>query len=164
MFGIRGLARILLSGIFLVGGVSAWKRAPQLAPKAERFSKPIADLTGVPLGAEEFVRLNAGVQVLAGGLLAIGFQQRVMALVLAGTLVPTTLAGHPFWEVDDDADKAQQQIHFLKNAAMIGGLAFAALDTGGRASIFWTGKKAAAEFADSVATTTQSIVDTVTPS
>lgn len=163
MFGIRGLARLLLSGIFLVGGVSAWKRAPKLAPKAERFSKPIADFVGLPVGGAELVRLNAGVQVVAGGLLALGVQQRVMALALAGTLVPTTIAGHAFWEMDDEADRAQHKIHLLKNAGLIGGLVFAALDTGGRPSIFWSGKRAAAGIADTVAATTHSLVDTVTP-
>lgn len=162
MFGIRGLARLLLSGIFLVGGVSAWQRAPKLRAKAERFSKPLAKATGLPIGGEELIRLNAGVQVAAGGLLAIGFQQRMMAMILAGTLVPTTLAGHPYWEFDDDVDRTQQMTHFLKNVAVVGGLTFAALDTGGRPSVFWSGRKAAAGLADSVVATTHSLTDTVT--
>jgi len=36
--------------------------------------------------------------------------------------VPTTLAGHRFWEEEDEAARAQQTVQFLKNAAMMGGL------------------------------------------
>jgi len=41
---------------------------------------------------------------------------------LAGSLIPTTAAGHRFWEESDPSTRAQQTIHFLKNAAMLGGL------------------------------------------
>lgn len=162
MFGIRGLARILLSGVFIVGGLSAWKRSPKLAGKAERFSKPISDVTGISVTGSELVRLNSGVQIAAGALFAIGFQQRVMAMVLAGTLVPTTIAGHSYWEFESEEDQAQHRIHFLKNAAIIGGLTFAALDTGGRPSVFWTGRKAVSGLADTVVATTHALTDTVT--
>jgi uncharacterized membrane protein YphA (DoxX/SURF4 family) len=47
---------------------------------------------------------------------------RVAALVLAGSLVPTTLAGHRFWEEDDPKTRAAQQLQFLKNTSMLGGL------------------------------------------
>ncbi|HEV2368363.1 MAG TPA: DUF488 domain-containing protein [Acidimicrobiales bacterium] len=53
---------------------------------------------------------------------------------LAGSLVPTTLAGHRFWEETDKQERAAQQIHFLKNLSMLGGLMLAALDTEGRPS------------------------------
>lgn len=162
MFGIRGLARLLLSGVFIVGGFGAWKRSPKLAAKAERFSKPISDVTGLSVTGAELVRVNSGVQIAAGAMLALGFQQRLMAMVLAGTLVPTTIAGHSYWELDDDADQAQHKIHFLKNAAMIGGLMFAALDTGGRPSVFWSGRKAAIGLADTVVAAGHSITDSVT--
>jgi uncharacterized membrane protein YphA (DoxX/SURF4 family) len=62
------------------------------------------------------------VQVVAGTALALGVLPRLSALALAGSLVPTTLAGHRFWEARDDAARSQQTIQFLKNAAMMGGL------------------------------------------
>jgi putative oxidoreductase len=49
--------------------------------------------------------------------------------------VPTTLAGHPFWEKEDPADRRAHQIHFLKNIGMLGGLLLAAVDTEGRPSL-----------------------------
>lgn len=157
MIGVRGLARTMLSAVFLFGALSAWKRAPELAAKAKRISDPIAKVTGLPLTGQELVRLNAGIQLSAGTLFALGIQQRAMALVLAGTLVPTTLAGHPYWDAAGDAERSQQQIHFLKNLGLMGGLVFAALDTGGRPSVFWLGRRKASELADSISATTQSV-------
>ncbi len=51
-----------------------------------------------------------------------------MALTLAGSLVPTTLAGHAFWTVTDSVARKLQRIQFRKNMALIGGLLFAVLD------------------------------------
>ncbi len=53
------------------------------------------------------------------------------------SLVPTTLAGHRFWDESDASSRAAQRIHFLKNVSMLGGLLIAADDTGGRPSIPW---------------------------
>jgi len=49
-------------------------------------------------------------------------------LALAGSMIPTTLAGHAFWTVDDPTARKLQRIQFHKNMAMIGGLLFAVLD------------------------------------
>ena len=62
---------------------------------------------------------------------------------MAGTLVPTTLAGHRFWEADEETDQAQQRIHFLKNLSMLGGLLIAAADTAGKPSLAWRTRNAA---------------------
>jgi uncharacterized membrane protein YphA (DoxX/SURF4 family) len=43
-------------------------------------------------------------------------------------MVPTTLGGHAFWRHDDPTRRSQQQIHFDKNLAIIGGLLLAALE------------------------------------
>ncbi len=161
MIGLRGLARTLLAGIFVFSGVSAWKRSSKLAGPAAKVVEPVQDAIPGSPSAEQLVKVNAGVQVVAGGLFALGVAPRVMAIILGGSLVPTTLAGHRFWEMEDDADKAQQQIQFLKNAGLIGGLIFAALDTGGRPSVFWSGRKAAEGAAAAVASTTHSVLDSL---
>jgi putative oxidoreductase len=57
--------------------------------------------------------------------------------------VPTTLAGHRFWEEDDPARRHQQQIHFFKNLGLLGGLVLAAADTGGAPSLGWRARRAA---------------------
>ena len=51
--------------------------------------------------------------------------------MLAASLVPTTLAGHPFWAMPKE-ERAAHQTHFLKNLGLLGGLLLAAADTEGR--------------------------------
>ena len=88
-----------------------------------------------PLGPEnrlQLVQLNASVQIAAAALLAIGKLPRLAALTLAASLVPTTLAGHAFWRVAEPGPRAQQEIHFNKNLAMIGGLIVVVLQQSGR--------------------------------
>jgi uncharacterized membrane protein YphA (DoxX/SURF4 family) len=88
-----------------------------------------------PLGPEnrlQLVRLNASVQIAAAALLAIGKLPRLAALTLAASLVPTALAGHAFWRVAEPGPRAQQEIHFNKNLAMIGGLIVVVLQESGR--------------------------------
>ena len=80
-------------------------------------------------------KVDAAAQVAGGSLLALGRFPRVAALVLAGSIVPTTLAGHRFWEEADSAKKQGQLLHFLKNASMLGGLLLAAVDTAGKESL-----------------------------
>ena len=82
--------------------------------------------------------------------LALGVFARPASLALAASLVPTTLAGHAFWQETDPAAKAQQRIQFLKNLAMLGGLLLAAADTGGRPSVPWRAKRAVGHAAEQV--------------
>ena len=46
---------------------------------------------------------------------------RLAALGLVASMIPTTLAGHSFWELDG-AERKAQEIQFLKNAGLVGGL------------------------------------------
>jgi uncharacterized membrane protein YphA (DoxX/SURF4 family) len=96
----------------------------------------------MPAETEQAVRLNGAVQAVAGTTLGLGLLPRLSALVLAGTLVPTTLAGHRYWEIEDPELRAEQRVHFLKNVTMIGGLMIAACDTAGSPSLAWRRKKA----------------------
>ncbi len=59
---------------------------------------------------------------LGGGIaLVLGWKARLAALVLFLWMIPVTLIFHNFWGVP--ADQAMnQQIHFLKNLAIMGGM------------------------------------------
>ena len=78
-----------------------------------------------------------------GWALATGRAPRLSATVLAATLVPTTAAGHRFWEEQDPAKRAQQRTHFFKNVSMLGGLIIAAGDTEGQPGVVWRTRRAA---------------------
>jgi uncharacterized membrane protein YphA (DoxX/SURF4 family) len=134
----------MLASIFIIQGYDTFRHPERVAAKAEPIVTPIAErVPAVPAKPEQAVRLNGAVQVVAGSMLAIGRFPRLSALVLIGSLVPTTLAGHRFWEAEDDASKAQQRIHFLKNLSMLGGLAITAVDTEGKPSLVWRVRYAA---------------------
>ena len=120
------LARPLLASMFVVGGLDALRKPGGRveAVRAAGLSSP-----------EQLVRANAATHLVGGLALATGRFPRLAALALAGSLVPTTYVGHPFWAAPDGAAKQQQQVHFLKNLGLLGGLLLAAADTGGRESL-----------------------------
>ena len=140
---LRALARPMLASIFIVQGYDTLRRPEKVAARAEKVVGPLKErVDALPDSTEQLVRINGGVQLVAGSLLAIGKFPRLSALALAATLVPTTLAGHPYWEAQDDQERAQQRIHFLKNVTMLGGLLIAAADTEGNPSLAWRSRHA----------------------
>jgi putative oxidoreductase len=134
---LRMVARPMLGSMFVVGGIDSLRAPDAKVPKAEPVVETIAHTVGLSGETAMWVRGNGAVQVAAGIALALGKFPRVAALALAASLVPTTLAGHRFWEERDASARAAQRIHFLKNVSMLGGLLLAADDTGGRPSIPW---------------------------
>jgi putative oxidoreductase len=110
---IRAVGRVGLAAMFITGGADAMLSPGPRATKAEEL--------GVPLDPELAVRLNGAAMLAAGVALALGLWPRLAAGVLAGTLVPTTLAGHPYWQLDDPAARRQQRTHFFKNVGLFGG-------------------------------------------
>ena len=140
---LRAVARPMLASIFVIQGLDTMLHPERVAPRADPVVRPLAELLpGVAGQTEDAVRLNGAVQFTAGSLLALGIAPRLSALAIAATLVPTTVAGHRFWEVEDDKERAQQRIHFLKNLAIFGGLLIAAADTAGRPSLAWRSRHA----------------------
>src|SRR6266571_9035303 len=104
---LRAIARPMLASIFIVQGYDTMRNPERVVKKADPVVRPIADrVPVVPDDTEQAVRMNGAVQFVAGTLLAIGWLPRASALALAGSLVPTTAAGHRFWEATDEQDRA----------------------------------------------------------
>lgn len=134
----------MLASIFVAQGLETLRHPEVVAPRAEPVVRRMSDMVpALPAESEQAVRVNGAIQVTAGTLLGLGWFPRLSALALAGTLVPTTLAGHRFWEEEDAAARNQQRIHFLKNLTMLGGLLIAAADTDGSPSLAWRRRRAA---------------------
>ena len=126
---VRFIAKAALAGIFITGGLNAFKDPKPLAtiakPTVERLGTVASLTTGIP-GLDKadpafVVRANGAAQVLGGLGLLTNWFRRPAALGLALSLVPTTLAGHPFWKMTGN-DRASQQVHFTKNLGILGGL------------------------------------------
>src|ERR1700720_2456041 len=139
----RRAARPLLAAVFISGGIETLRNPAPRVKMAEPVVSPVGRALGLPSDTEQLVKINATVQIAAGVLLAIGRLPRLAATALAGSMIPTTLSGHRFWEQTDPANRAQHQIHFLKNLGLLGGLILAALDTEGAPSISWRARRAA---------------------
>lgn len=146
---VRRVARPMLASMFLMGGYSALKNPEahvrMAGPVTEKLSEG-ADQATAPQTTtpdeKQLVLINGAAQVVGGLLLATNRLPRLASLVLAGSLVPTTAAGHRFWEETDKTQRANQQIHFFKNVSMLGGLLIAAVDTEGKPSVAWRTSKA----------------------
>lgn len=110
---LTALARMLLSIIFLSGGANALQNTDMLteAPKQLGLPEP-----------RRLVQLHGVGMVVNGVMLALGILPRLASLLLAANLVPTTVVGHRFWEEEDEQAKVMQQIHFMKNLSLLGGL------------------------------------------
>src|SRR3954471_17482445 len=124
---VRRIARPLLASTFVVGGIDTLRNPQSRVAGARPVVEKVAEQADkqlpvqVPRDVEQWVKIDAGVKVGAGALLAIGRLPRLSAAALAASLVPTTLAGHRFWEHQDPQQRAGQQIHFLKNLGLLGG-------------------------------------------
>ncbi len=161
MADLRTLFRPLLAAPFIVGGFNALRAPKPIADASADVTAPIAKTVGLPRDPVSFVMLNAAVQVGAGVSLAVGVVPRFASLILGASLVPTTIGRHRFWSVHDSATRSAELIQFAKNAGILGGLLASALDTGGRPSVFWSGRRAAGRVAQSLANTATSAYEAI---
>ncbi len=140
----RKIARPMLASMFVTGGIDAVREPESKQHIAEPVAPKVAGSLGLPADDTVLlVKINGAVQLGAGLLLATGRLPRLAAVTLAVSLVPTTLAGHRFWEEDDETARNGQKVHFLKNVSMLGGLVLAATDTEGRPSLAWRARRTA---------------------
>jgi len=146
---VRRIARPLLAAPFIYGGISTLRkpqdRVPGAAPVVEKIAAT-ADKqlpVQVPRDVQQWVQADAAVKVAAGSLFALNKLPRLTALVLSASIVPTTLAGHRFWEHEDPTERFGQISNFLKNTGILGGLLLAAVDTEGKPSVGYRARRSA---------------------
>jgi putative oxidoreductase len=101
------LGRLLIAVIFLVSGLG------KIAAPA--MTQGYIASAGLPAPALAYL-VAIVIEVGGGALLVVGFQTRLVALIMAVFSVATAVGFH-----HDFADQ-NQMIHFLKNIAMAGGL------------------------------------------
>jgi putative oxidoreductase len=119
------IGRILLAAIFVwsgfgkIGGFEGL--AGQIASK------------GFP-AAQAFAAATLVIEIGVGLMLVVGWKARWAALMLAAFTVIVTIVFHNFWAVPE-AQKMAQQVHFMKNLAVIGGLLMVTAFGPGRFSV-----------------------------
>jgi putative oxidoreductase len=107
------ITRVLIAGVFIHGGWNAFKEPAKRAKQAEKLGLPKAD---------RMVQANGLAMAAGGAALGLGVVPRAAAAGLIASLIPTTLAGHRFWEEEDPQARRMQLTQFLKNLGLIGGL------------------------------------------
>lgn len=153
---IRRIARPMLASAFIATGINAIRRPEQLAETTQPFvdkaktQLPLQAADLIPSDAQVLVRINGAIHIIGGLALATGKFPRLASLTLAGVIIPTTLAGNGFWNETDLDERAEQQAHFIKNVGLLGGLLITTVDTEGKPSLAWRGRKAAAIASDKV--------------
>ncbi len=125
---LRPAARLLTGSTYVLLGFDALRAPGSRVDLAAPLLDSVRKVAPLPADDELVVRGNGAVMVAGGALLAVGRAPRLSALLLAGSLIPTTLAGHAYWTISDPAERKAQRINFHKNLAMLGGLLFAVLD------------------------------------
>jgi uncharacterized membrane protein YphA (DoxX/SURF4 family) len=109
----KTLGRLFLASIFIYGGANTF-----ISPDGRA---KIVEGAGIPMARQATI-LNGIIMVVAGSMLALDLMPKLAAVLLAGSLIPTTFVGHPFWKEQHHGNRAGQQVHFLKNAGLFGGL------------------------------------------
>jgi putative oxidoreductase len=105
------LSRIAIAAIFLPSGFQKLTHLSSFAGMLTQHGVPAAELLA-PIGA--------CVEFFGALLILTGTRLRWAALAMAVFTLTAALISHRFWELAD-ATRANQQIHFMKNIAIIGG-------------------------------------------
>jgi putative oxidoreductase len=107
------LGRILFALLFVNSGVAFHLQQRQMATG-------YAKAMGAP--APEITVVLTGIQIIVAGLMIVlGIWVDLAALLVIAFLIPTNYWMHAFWKMDDPDQKVQNQVHFFKNTALIGG-------------------------------------------
>ncbi len=107
------LGRILIAALFVPAGIH----------KITGFAGTSAYMASKGLPMPDLLLVLTIIIELGGGLMILlGWRAREAALVIALFLIPVTVVFHGFWGVEDAATQAKEQIIFMKNLAIMGGL------------------------------------------
>lgn len=116
---VKGLARVLLGSLFVIGGV---RHLPAFGALRSRLARRGVPLPRLALG------IAAGFQTTAGALPMAGLWVSWMALGLIGFTVVASWLLLDFWTMVGEA-RAAAMNQFLTNIAVIGGLLYAGVAT-----------------------------------
>lgn len=145
----------MLSSAFVSGAIRTLRNPTEAAARAEPVSRRLGEWAEsrapwLPTDPTSLARAGAAAQLAGAALLATGRAPRLAATVLAGSLLPGTIAGLPFWRAEDPAARASQRDEFLTRLGLLGAVLLTAVDTRGRPGIGWRAEHAAGHAADQV--------------
>ena len=118
---LRFMGRAAIAPLFIVGGKNALDNSEQLSTAVDQAADKVG-IKELPVSSNLLVQANGVTMMGLGTALGLGIFPRLAALGLVGSLIPTTYAGHRFWEEDDPQKKNSQTFSFALNTAVLGGL------------------------------------------
>jgi putative oxidoreductase len=119
------VARLLLALMFVLAGFSKLGSIAGTAGYIASKGLPMPQVLAVGTGVFE---------VVAGLMLVVGWQARWAALALALFTLLASVIFHAFWSMPAD-QQMMQQLMFMKNLSIVGGLLFVAAMGSGSASL-----------------------------
>ncbi len=117
--------RILMALIFLYSGIGKVGNFPGVAGAMAAKSIPLAEVA---------LLLTIVIEIGGALMLIVGWKARWGALAIFLWLIPVTLMFHNFWAAEA-AQYSNQLNHFMKNAAIAGGLLYMMAFGAGRLSL-----------------------------
>jgi uncharacterized membrane protein YphA (DoxX/SURF4 family) len=117
---VRCLARPLLAASFIDTGLTTL-RDPQQTEWVRPLVDRVAKSLHLHVSPQTFLRVDGGVMIVAGGLLALGRLPRLSALVLVTASAPTACAGYVRWEGTDPEQRRAQRAQMVARLGLIGG-------------------------------------------
>lgn len=112
------VARLLLSAVFLVSGTRKLMAFAAVSGMMTKIGFPAADV--MLAGA-------IAIDLVAGVLLVVGWQPRLIGSVLAAYALVLAVVFHAFWAAPNPAAFSNELNHFLKNLGLAGGLLLVAM-------------------------------------
>lgn len=108
------IARVLLSLIFLMSGISKIFNFGQTASYMSNVGLPIPEI---------LLAATIVIEVIGGIMIVLGWGARWAGLIIFLWLIPTTFLFHAFWDVPPDRMRSEMN-SFMKNIAIMGGMLY----------------------------------------
>lgn len=120
------VGRILLALIFILAG---FNKIPGFEQTAGYMASKGLPMVNVLLALTIIIELGGGLMVL------LGIFARYAAAIIFLFCIPVTFIFHDFWNVADAQAAYMQQLMFMKNLAIMGGLAMVVAFGSGKFSV-----------------------------
>ncbi len=107
------IGRIIFGGYFIYNGINHFQHHAMMSGYAGSKGVP-SPKVGVAV---------SGVLLLIGGItILLGFYPRVGIICLLIFFIPVSIKMHDYWNVENQQEKMNQRVNFLKNLALVGAL------------------------------------------
>jgi putative oxidoreductase len=106
------LGRLVFGGFFLYNGINHLKNRKMLAQYAAAKHVPMPEVGVVASGAA---------LIVGGASIISGVKPKLGALAIIGFLASVSPTIHDFWRHEDQQQRQNEMIHFMKNLALLGG-------------------------------------------